>query len=280
MSLKPHLSLSAFMLTCAVFLSLAAANPARACGPDTDCVIGERTYRIRMPEGHDGKTPVGAIFHMHGYRGSAAAVMNNRALERAVSNLGLALVAPKSFGEDWAIRGSPSGKPPAEMDYFDALMVDVTTRFPIDINRTMATGFSAGGMMVWNLICRRSRMFTAFAPIAGTFWEPVPEICPSPTANVIHTHGMSDRVVPMSGRPIGNTRQGDVKAVIDGYVKRRGFSQNGSYNVVALEMRCEQWNSESGQTLELCTHPRGHDMRRDYLQHAWRRFERLGVIPR
>ena len=44
---------------------------ALACGHKTDCKIGERTYRISMPEGHDGKTKIGAIIFNHGYRGTA-----------------------------------------------------------------------------------------------------------------------------------------------------------------------------------------------------------------
>jgi len=64
-----------------------------ACGPDTDCVIGnDRHYRIRMPEGHDGKTKVGAVFFMHGYRGTAKGTMKNKSLAKAVSDLGLASI--------------------------------------------------------------------------------------------------------------------------------------------------------------------------------------------
>jgi len=51
-------------ILCAGFVALpiVGINQSHACGPDTDCVIGnDRHYRIRMPEGHDGKTEVGAI---------------------------------------------------------------------------------------------------------------------------------------------------------------------------------------------------------------------------
>ena len=55
----------------AIVLALWAA-PALACGPDTDCAVGDRTYRIALPEGHDGAAPVGALVWAHGYRGTAA----------------------------------------------------------------------------------------------------------------------------------------------------------------------------------------------------------------
>ena len=75
-----------------------AMSDTYACGPTTDCRLGERTYRIRMPENHENYSKIGAIFFMHGYRGSAKGVMGNRSLGNAVSDLGLALVAPKIGG--------------------------------------------------------------------------------------------------------------------------------------------------------------------------------------
>ena len=63
---------------------------ALACGIDTDCTIGDRTYRIAMPDG----TPKGALIHAHGYRGTAQGVVRNRSLRGAVNGLGLALIAP------------------------------------------------------------------------------------------------------------------------------------------------------------------------------------------
>ena len=65
------------MRVLAIFLTTGVlAGPALACGPDTDCMLGDRHYRIAMPEGQS-TDPVGAVVFAHGYRGSAAAVMQN-----------------------------------------------------------------------------------------------------------------------------------------------------------------------------------------------------------
>ena len=155
-------------------LALAWVAPvAFACGPDTDCPLGDRHYRIAMPEGHDGVTPVGAIVFAHGYRGSARGVMRNTGLRRMVSDMGLALIAVKSGDEDWVIPNAPRHPDTdgaVEFDYFEAVMGDASLRFALDRTRVMMTGFSAGGMMVWNLACARPDLFAGFAPIAGTFW--------------------------------------------------------------------------------------------------------------
>ena len=252
------------------------ASPAHACGPDSDCVIGDRTYRIRMPEGHDGKTPVGAVFYMHGYKGSARNVMRNKGMGKAVSDMGLALIAPKSAFDDWAIPNSPSRKTPVELEYFDALIEDVTTRFPIDRKRILATGFSAGGMMVWNLICHRSEMFTAFAPISGTFWAPTPQTCDTSPAHVFHIHGKTDRVVPLKGRAIASTRQGNVFEVLEMYRTYGSYQPSEKYTRGDLE--CEGWKNADGKMMEFCLHPRGHDMRSKYFINVWKKLEGLGKL--
>ncbi len=268
-----------FALTLLVGFSTVSINQADACGPDTDCMIGnDRHYRIRMPDGHDGKTRVGAIFFMHGYRGSAAGIMRNKALGKLVSDLGLALVAPKAAYEDWAIPGAPSKHVPVELEYFDAVVADIETKHAIDTSRMMASGFSAGGMMTWNLACDRSQLFAAYAPIAGTFWEPVPKTCDTPTANIIHTHGTSDKTVPLSGRRIASTKQGDVSIVLDMYARKGKFDNARSYKLPKLDFECSELKNNKKQILEICLHPGGHSMKSAYVANAWNKFIDLGII--
>jgi len=263
------LALSGFSLT----------SQANACGPDTDCVLDDgRTYRIRMPEGHDSETKVGAIFFMHGYRGSAKGIMKNKNLAKAASDLGVALVAPKSSYEDWALPGDPSNSVPVELPYFEAVIKDISEKFAIDNSKLMASGFSAGGMMTWNLACDRGHLFAGYAPIAGTFWEPTPKTCPSKPVSIIHTHGTTDKVVPLNGRPIRETKQGDVPVVLDMYAKHGGFEAARSYEETVLEFQCNEQKNQAGQVLEICLHPGGHSMKSAYLTRAWNKFVELGII--
>ena len=267
------------VLLAALFCLLIPMGSAFACGPDTDCVIGERTYRIKMPEGHDGTTPVGAIVHAHGYRGTAAGVMRNKGLSRMASRLGVALIAPKSGGDDWIIPGAPrrgdvDGS--VEFNYFEAMLSDAAARFPIDRARLMASGFSAGGMMVWNLACYRGDMFAGFAPISGTFWEPVPDACASAPVNLIHTHGTSDKVVPIEGRRIADTKQGSVTKALSLFERLGEF---GAPTVsVDGELTCSRRTNGGGKILEYCTHPGGHSIKSKWLERAWRRFENVNAL--
>ncbi|MEM7215800.1 MAG: polyhydroxybutyrate depolymerase [Pseudomonadota bacterium] len=250
-----------------------------ACGPDSDCMIGDRHYRIRMPEGYDGSEKIGAIVYAHGYRGNAKGMMNNKSMADMASDLGVALIATKSFEDDWRIPGVPRNTKTdgqLEYGYFDALVADVTERFPIDRERLMATGFSAGGMMVWNLICHRSHLFAGFAPMAGTFWEPEPETCDTPPASVVHIHGSSDRIVPLLGRQIVDTHQGQIPQVLDMYSSYGGYTKSGTDK--QGDLSCENTSNSDGEILNFCLHPGGHSFKSEYVRFAWKTLERAGKL--
>ncbi|MEQ8708293.1 MAG: prolyl oligopeptidase family serine peptidase [Rhodospirillales bacterium] len=264
----------------AAFAGLAVVSSgAAACGPDSDCVIGDRIYRIDMPQGHDGVTPVGALVYSHGHRGTAAGVMANLSLRKTASDLGLALIATKSSGTGWSLPGAPSWSPDTSVDelpYFDQLIDDVTARFPIDRKRLIATGFSAGGMMVWTLACHRSDMFAAFVPMSGTFWRPVPETCTTPPAHILHIHGDADKTVPLAGRKIRETQQGDVHEVLSMYA---AYGQYGDKSPFAFDqMTCEEQQSPTGKTLAFCLFQGGHSFRSETMNLVVERLRAIGAI--
>ena len=270
----------AIILSAAIMLAaLILPATVSACGPDTDCKIGDRHYRIKMPEGHDGKSNVGAIVYAHGYRGSAKAMMKNKSMARIASELGVALIATKSYSDDWRLPGVPRNTDAdgeIEFSYYDAVVEDITKRFPIDRTRLIATGFSAGGMMVWNLICHRSNLFAGFAPISGTFWEPEPATCTSPPTSVIHIHGDNDPVVPLMGRPIADTHQGQVPEVMAMY------TMYGDYRFAREQTRgklkCREAKNTSGKILNFCLFSGGHSFRAEFVKQAWQMFEEAGEL--
>jgi len=248
-----------------------------ACGADTNCAIGDRHYRIVMPEDHDGNTPVGVVVFAHGYRGSAAGVMRNKTLRRTVSDLGLALIAVKSAGAEWDLPKGPhtyNTDGSGEYEYFDAVIKDASEKFAIDTKRMMVTGFSAGGMMVWYLACARSGSFAGFAPMAGTFWQKPPKTCAGPVANIVHIHGDNDRTVPLKGRKIQNTRQGQVTEALAMYRKYGdfGIAKKQQSGVLA----CQNSSNVAGDILDFCQFSGGHQFSSKYVKFAWDTFAQAG----
>lgn len=267
-----------FLAVLYALAALCGAAPALACGPDTDCRLGDRYYRIALPEGQVAG-PVGAVVFAHGYRGSAEAVMQNANLRRVVSDMGLALIALKSADDDWVIPYAPrhmDSDGSVEFRYVEAVIADAASRFPIDTSRLMAAGFSAGGMMVWNLACTMPGRFAGFVAISGTFWMRPPAHCAAPAASLVHIHGKTDPTVPLEGRAILETRQGDVAEALGMYQGLGGFRPDGA--TTFEDLTCENRRNATGEILDFCLHPGGHSFRSSYLKFAWERLRAAGQL--
>lgn len=253
-----------------VVLAIMTASPALACGVKTDCQLGERTYRIHMPE-RQGSDPVGAIIFAHGYKGTAAGTMGDKSLLQLADELGVALVAARSTDQDWQLPGRPrqtGNTGEIEFAYFRRLIEELQTRHRIDPGELLMTGFSAGGMLVWNLACHMGGSFAGFAPIAGTFWAPVPKSCSTPIVDLIHYHGTADTMVPLAGRAIADTKQADVSDALALAIKSGGFGAPKPVEAKGLE--CARRTNAEGRILEFCTHGGGHGYKADYIRRAWR----------
>lgn len=247
---------------------------AMACGKTTDCRVGERSYRVHLSPGFGQTGNRGAIIFVHGYRGTANGVMENKALTKLADELGIALIAVQAANGEWNLPGVPHQDALEGVDeaaYFDDVLNDARARFGLSPEKVMVSGFSSGGMMVWHLACYRGNAFAGFVPMSGTFWEPIPSSCPAGAVNLIHYHGTEDPTVPLAGRQIKDAHQGDVfKAVAM-------MARLGGYNPVAGEkvgdMTCERQENAAGKRLELCLFPAKHMFRVDNLKRAWLAFE-------
>lgn len=258
-------------LALALALIPLASHAARACGPETDCTVDGRTYRIAVPE---GAGPFGAILYLHGYGANAAGVMDFADLRAEAERLGLALIAPDSASTGWLIRNAPRRgltDSAIELDAIDTILADAARRFPIDRTRVLAAGFSGGGMMTWTLACRRAEEFVGFVPVAGTFWAPLPRDCAGPPANILHVHGTADTVVPLEGRPIADTRQGVVDEAVAMF---RAAADHGAPEPVELMegLRCEGSRGAADTQIVTCLHDGGHAIRAAWVAAGWQLF--------
>ncbi|WP_298859800.1 prolyl oligopeptidase family serine peptidase [uncultured Sulfitobacter sp.] len=258
-----------------VFMLLAPV--AQACGSDSDCTVGDRSYRISLPEGVDA--PVGAVIWAHGYRGTAAGVMRNGSLRRMVHAEGLALIALQGIDGTWDLPNgprTPDSTGAVEFDYVAAVIADAQAQYGVDPARLVASGFSAGGMLVWNLACARPDLFIGFVPYAGTFWMQPPAECATPAKSLIHIHGDADSTVPLDGRAIGPTRQGKVSTALTMYSALGDFGAAEQVDTPAL--RCTQQANSDGDVLAFCLFQGGHSFRTEYLGSALERLRLLGKL--
>lgn len=262
-----------------ILITIWLTSQASACGVNSDCRIGDRIYRIRMPAGHDGVTPIGAIIFAHGYKGSVRGAVMSKGAAYMGRRLNVAIISTKSAFDDWSLPGAPSvgtRKDIDELAYFDRVLEDVSRRFPIDLKRLMVTGASTGGMMVWNLACHRANKFAAFAPMSGTFWAPVPDTCTSPVTSIVHVHGNRDRTVPLKGRKVHDAHQGAVADAIEMYARYGDFGPPSKMRIGNL--RCENRTNKDGNILNYCLFQGGHTFSLRHVQYAWDMFVKAGKL--
>lgn len=253
----------------ALFVFALFPSLAMSCGDTTDCIVETGTYRIHLPDGANG--PIGALVFAHGYHGSSAGTMKGAGLKRMTEERNIALIAIDALGGDWDLPNAPSHAtvPRNEMAYLDQVVGDAARRFRIDPKRVVISGFSAGGMFTWNAICARGDAYAGYLPYSGTFWMAPPESCPAAAPNVIHMHGTADRTVPMTGRKIAETRQGDVNETVVMYMADKKFVASEGYEME--DMTCTH-SIARNRRLDLCLFEGGHDFNAARLGAAYDRL--------
>lgn len=256
-------------LTLLAFLSLtdsaqaqsgSAAQTTKQCGAGGRCEVDGGYYLAALPKTWDGKSRLPLVVFFHGWNASPEGTFRNKSMVNGVTRRGAIFVAPYARTGYWRQIGEGRAEGGRDEHAFvKAVMADITRRWPIDPARTMASGFSRGASMVWNVACYAGDLFNAYVPIAGGFWNSNPQACPTGPVNLRHIHGLSDTVVAFDEVGIYNSMP-----ITDGMEFLRTLDQCGAEpdNKTAYKRyECSTWSScSTGKQLELCLHPKGHSI--------------------
>ena len=220
--------------------------------------LADGDYRTIVPPGWDGHTPLKLLIFIHGWQSSATEALADGDVTGPTARAGYLLVAPDGLGKSWSLHGAPAGKRD-DVRFVHDVLDDARKRWPIDPRHVVAAGFSVGASLVWEIACRDAAGFTAFLPLSGGFWVPLPATCAFPV-NFRQTHGRADTTFPLTGRAIGQRlRQGNV---LDGFARWRavdGCAVPPDQQTIDGDLVCDVWRScTSGRSLQLCLHPGGH----------------------
>ena len=228
-------------LIAAVLLLWSGAANAGCLDAEAACEIPTGTYHIERPPGIDPAVKLPAVAFLHGWGASGAATLSNRGMVDTLLARGYAVIAPdgrkrdSGTGRTWDFH--PARSTTAMRDeaaFLDAVADDAAARFAIDRDRVILAGFSIGGSTTSYIACKTPTTFAAFAPVAGSFWNPLPETCAGPV-RLLHVHGWTDTTVPPEGRRL---RVGITQGVcIDG------------------DLAADQW-LRAAPPRRVCPHPR------------------------
>lgn len=122
--------------------------------------------------------------------------------------------------------------------------------------------------MVWNLACHAPARFAGFLPVAGGFWEPLPDACAAGPRRILHVHGGQDVTVPMEGRALrgGLYRQGDIRTGWQRLMRAAACRPGVAAFTRGERFACEHMKGcASPAAMELCIYPGGHMMEPAFL---------------
>lgn len=252
----------------AVAALLIGSTPAVAgcAGDPAPCTVAGGTYQIELPPAAPAAPGLPAVEFLHGWGASGDAMMANRPMVEALLARGYAVIAPDGLARD----GGPGrtwdflpGRPARrnEAAFLMAVADDAAARFGLDRGRMLLAGFSIGGSMTSYVACSTPGAFAAYAPVAGSFWDPLPASCAGPV-RLLHTHGWTDSTVPLEGRRIGEAglTQGDVFASMAIWRQTNGCSaRRPDAFGRAGEIAWRRWTDcTPGSGLEFALHPGNH----------------------
>jgi polyhydroxybutyrate depolymerase len=253
--------LTVFLALVLAILTNLGEGKAQACLHPGVCRFSDTSeYRVLPPPGWDGKTSIGVFIFVHGHRASAAEMINYKELVDAVHALGLMLVAPQGQGDSWSTPGSPGEGRRDELVYMAGLLDDLEKRFPLDKKRIVGSGFSQGASVIWEIACKGDGRFSAFVPVAGVWWQPMPKTCTAPPRPMLHIHGTADTVMPMTGRNLRDRwKQGDVMQAFATMRMVHACSTSVAVPEQLGPLSCSmETQCGSGKKLALCLHPGDH----------------------
>lgn len=156
-----------------------------------------RRYLMTIPEQRDTTEPMPVVFDFHGLMEGADIHSKMTGYSQLAQEEGFVVVFPEGTGDPvrWDTSGDPSAN--ADLAFFDALLAEVGDTACIDTSRVYATGLSNGAMFTSYLVCERSEVIAAAAPVAGvTDVEPCPAEEPVPLFAI---HGTADPILLFNG---------------------------------------------------------------------------------
>ena len=147
----------------------------------------QRTYRLFVPPGYDGRTPISLVLDLHPSGGTSAGQARTSGFEDVAARERFAVASPQAEAGRWNV---PVQEDRADdLRYINDVIDHVASQVCIDTARIYATGFSGGGRMTSLLGCKLNSRIAAIAPVASLRW---PAPCSGRSLAVLTFHGLAD----------------------------------------------------------------------------------------
>lgn len=168
----------------------------------------DRHYLVHVPK-YEVATALPVVVMLHGGGGTSRAAATETGWAAKADEAGFLAVFPDAMPPDPSRPGQFRNNPqlwndgsdrfyrgqqaPDDVAFFNAMLDDLASRFPVDKRRIYATGFSNGASMSFLAGMALPHRFAAIAPVAGALWlepgtlkHPVPMLYITGTADPLN----------------------------------------------------------------------------------------------
>lgn len=192
--------LAVFFALLSLALPASAESPTSTeCLEQTPCVIGDRSYHVKLPDDWDGVSPMPVMLHFHGWARQGTLIVKHGRISGATRKRGVLLLAPNGEYKTWDF-WEPDSK---DSKFATTVLEDAAKHYPIDWDNVFISGYSYGSAMAWRYACETPLKVRALLAVSGTLDQD--ETCKSAPSEVRHVHGTSDTVMDFPFGPDGDT---------------------------------------------------------------------------
>ncbi len=153
--------------------------------------------------------PAPLVIVLHGANGTSEQARRYLAWDEVAAREKLIIVYPQGVSGSWNDGRPTDGRrfnPVSRVDdvaFIRRIVSELDTQVRIDRRRVYVVGVSAGGHMVYRLICEAGDMIAAAAPMLATLSVIWSRSCPGQPLPVVMINGTQDRISPWGGQPAG-----------------------------------------------------------------------------
>lgn len=221
----------------AVNYSSSATVDDGSCIFDTEFVINDtiRTYIYYEPENIYPGAPL--LFALHGWTGSAQAIMEYSGLNALADEHGFAVCYPQGLLDEDGFTHWNAGleiSTVGDLEYLIELANFLQETHDLSSECTFSCGFSNGGFMGYHMACEASEVFRGIVSVNGAMSAHDWLNCdPSSPVSIMEIHGTADLEVPYTGMPdIGGGwgPSGSSPEIIDFWVEENQCTSSESFD--------------------------------------------------
>jgi polyhydroxybutyrate depolymerase len=199
-------SVSVVLALLAGAFALPSAGPVTA-GAAEGSPTATRPYGLKVPAGFDGQHQTPLVVLLHGYTSNGPRHAAYFGLLAEADKAGFLLAYPDGTRDrlgnrfwnatDACCDFFHSGVD--DVAYLDAVIDEISARYPVDPARVFVVGHSNGAFMAHRYACDRSTRVAAVVTLAGMQWKDLGRCGGSSPVSVLHVHGRNDSTVNYDG---------------------------------------------------------------------------------